>query len=144
MKTEPRRRPMLASLALFVLLASLPATCLALISVGNISKKRAQEMGISVNVRPRDEDVWVRVEFKAEGALQEFRYANLEVTDGEKRLVLAALMPQKLGENRVRLEFYVDPASLPNSTVTIIAYDGPLSGIGYGLRMKDFPPAAVR
>jgi hypothetical protein len=143
-----RRRPSLLVLALFLLLCTLPGRCFALSEIMDVSKKRAKELGITVRSRPSaNHDVWVQVEFKAAGAMKEFRWADLELRQGEKRLVTAALMPKKPtqespSESKL-LEFYIDPAALPNSTVTIFVYAEPLSGIGYRLQMKDFLPQAA-
>jgi hypothetical protein len=77
--------------------------------------------------------------------MKEFRWADLELTQGEKRLVTAALMPRKPSPDSVHLEFYGDPAALADATVTLFVHDEPLGGTGYRLKMKEFlTPAASR
>lgn len=144
MKLAVRRRPLLPFLALLLLLCGLPRPSLAMSEITDASKERAKELGITVRSRLRaSHDVWVQVEFKTSGQMKEFRYADLEVTQGRKRLILASLQPRKPAidspADRKLLEFYIDPAALPNSTVTIFVYNEPMSGIGYRLQMKDFP-----
>ncbi len=79
------------------------------------------------------------------GATKEFRWADLELKQGEKRLVTAALRPQNPTPDSVLLQFYMDPAAVPNTTVTIFVYPGGRGGVGYQLKMKDFlTPAASR
>ena len=110
-----------------------------------MSKERAMELGIAVRSQPSaDNGLWVQVEFKTTGDMKEFRWADLELRQGEKRLVHAALRPQNPTPDSVLLQFYMDPAALPNATVTVFVYPRPRSGIGYRLKMKEFvtPPPA--
>ena len=130
------------------LLCGLAQPCLALVRIKDVSPEQAKELGITVRPVRREKDVRVLVDFKTTGAMKNFRYATLALTEGEKTLVSAALMPRKpstdSGPENVQLEFYVDPAALPNASVTVVGYPEPLTGIGYRLKMKDFPvsPAA--
>lgn len=133
------RPPSLVLLVPLLLASGLPRCCFALSEIADVSRERARELGIAVTSTTRTDDVRVQVEFKTAGALKEFRWSDLEVTHGGKRLVLAALMPQRPKPDSVRLEFYLDPAALPDSTVTIFVYDAPLGGTGYRLKMKDYP-----
>lgn len=139
MRLTARGRSLVTLLALLVLVCGLPARSLALVEILQISKERATRMGIAVRVQPSaNKDAWVRVEFKTTGALKEFRYADLELTQDGKRLVTASLMPRKPDPQSVLLEFYGDPAALANASVTIVAYDQPEGGTGYRLSMKDY------
>jgi hypothetical protein len=137
-------RVSLATLAA-AMVCGLAQPCLALILIKDASPDQAKELGIAVRPVRRENDVRVLVDFKTTGALKNFRYANLALTQGEKTLVSAALMPRKptrdSGPENVQLEFYVDPEALPNASVTVIGYPEPLTGIGYRLKMKDFPVA---
>lgn len=113
-----------------------------------MSKERAKELGIRVRILPSaNDDARVQVEFKTTGALREYRWADLELTQGGKRLVSAPLLPRKPArespEESKQLEFYMDPAALPNATVTIVVDGEPLTGTGYRLKLKDFPAQAA-
>jgi hypothetical protein len=140
------RRPSLTSLALLLLLCGVPGRGYADYGILDVSKERARELGITVSSGPSaNNDLRVQVEFKTTGPMKEFRWADLELTQGEKRLVTAALMLQKPSPGSVHLEFYGDPAALANATVTLFVHDEPLGGTGYRLKMKDFlTPAASR
>jgi len=133
------RRPLLTSLVLLLLLCGLPGRSYALYGIQDVSKGRAKELGITVNPGPSaNNDLRVQVEFKTTGPMKKFRWADLELTQGEKRLVTAPLMPRKPTADSVHLEFYGDPVALANATVTIFVQNEPLGGTGYRLKMKDF------
>ena len=89
------------------------------------------------------------IEFKTEGALKEFRWAELELTQGGKRLLATDLLPKKPAANSPAdaklLEFYIDPIALSNAAVTIFTGSGFVNGEGYRLHLKDYPvPRAFR
>src|SRR5207253_6373838 len=87
MTLSVRGRPSITALALLVLLWGLPGRCLADVLVEDVSKERAKALGIAVRLQPSaNNDVRVQVEFKTVGAMKEFRYADLELTQGGKRL----------------------------------------------------------
>ena len=130
------RRASFTFFAVFGLLCGLPEPGYADYLLENVSKERAKQLGIAVITRERTDDVLVQVEFKTAGALKEFRWADLELTRDGKRLVTAALLPQKLAGDRIQLQFYVEPAALANATVTVFVADQALGGSGYRLRMK--------
>lgn len=146
MTLSTRRGPALTFLALLLLLCGPPAPCFADYDVADVSAARAKELGIAVRSQPSaNNDVWVQVEFQTAGPLKEFRWADLELTQGGKRLVTAALMPRKPTRDSTQLDFYIDPAALTNATVTIFVADQPLGGTGYRLKMRDsLAPAASR
>lgn len=136
-------RPLLPFLAL-LLLCGLATPCLALDELMDVSRERAKELGITVNLKPRTDDVWVQVEFKPTGPKKEFKYTYLDVTQGGKKLVSSVyLMPFRPTPDSMHFEFCIDPAALPNATVTITVWEDPLTGVGYQLRMKDFMAQAA-
>ncbi len=143
MSPSPLRRlalPLVAAL----LVGGFPKRCSALYSVEDVSRQRAGELGITVRFQPREHDVWVHVEFKTAGPLKEFKWADLTVNQGDKRVVSAALLPRKPTPDSVELAFYVDPTALPNSQVTLFAHPGLRGGIGYRLKMKEFAASPTR
>jgi hypothetical protein len=142
--TLTAHRGPLTFLALLLLLSGLPGPALALSDIEEVSKERAKELGITVLLKPREDDVSAQVAFTAAGAMKEFRWADLEVTQGGKRLVTVTLLPQKPAPDRVQLGCSLDPTAVEGTSVTIFVYNDPRSagGIGYRLRLKDFPLAA--
>src|SRR5688500_14792399 len=100
------RRPALTLLALLLLLGGLPGRCFALDLLTEVSPARAGELGITVRMTPRPEDVRVQVDFKPTGQNKEFKYAYLDVSRGGKRLVMAYLMPFKPTPDSMYFECY--------------------------------------
>ena len=143
-----RYRLLILGLALLSLLGTAQRPATAFAEIEDVSRARAKELGITVVAQPRPDsgDVWVQVEFQSKGALKGFRWADLELVKDGKKLISAALMPHKpAGESKpdaVRLDFYVEPALLSGASVTVFSYNNPRGGIGYRLRMTDYPPAA--
>ena len=137
------RLPSLPFLALLFALCALPAPCSALDLIKDVSKESAKELGITVSSRTRAEDVWVKVEFKPTGPMKELKRADLVLTQGGKPLVTASLMARKPTPESFYFDFYVDPAALPNATVTIVVWGDPITGYGYRLKMKDHLPQAA-
>lgn len=143
MTLSARRMRSLPVLALAVVLGGFTTRASALSFITDVSKERARELGIVVSSQPAsNDDLWVKVEFKTTGALQGYRYSHLELTRDGKRLLQVELRPRKPAPDspaeNVQLDFYLDPAALPNTTVTVYAYNEPRSGTGYRLKMKDF------
>lgn len=147
MTRSAQLRTALTSLVLLLLLCGLSAHCLADYLVADVSREQAKELGITVHTQPSaNRDLRVDVEFHASGRMKAFRWADLELTHNGKRLVTAALMARKpiLGRaaDTTRLEFYLDPAALPDTTITLFVADQELGGTGYRLKMKDLAASA--
>ncbi|MGV3719308.1 MAG: hypothetical protein ACO1SX_00240 [Actinomycetota bacterium] len=142
-----RRFPTLAVLAALVLTCGLAERCSALILLTDVTPEKANELGITVRSRTRENDVWVQMEFKTTGPMKNFKWADLEVKQGGKHLVTVPILPRKPAndspEESKQLAFYIDPAALPNAAVTVVVYDAPLTGTGYRFKMKDFLPSSA-
>ena len=77
-------RPIQFLAALMLFLAA-HGTSLALISVGNVSKEQAGELGIELRAKPGGpEHAWIELEIRAEGKLKSFQQVNLEIADGDQ------------------------------------------------------------
>lgn len=142
-----RRRPTLLFLTLLLLVCGLSERCSALILLTDVTREKAKVLGITVRSKARENDVWVQMEFKTTGPMKNFTWADLELTQGGKQLVTVPILPRKptndSPEESKQLAFYIDPAALPNATVTVVVYDEPLTGTGYRFKMKDFLPQAA-
>ncbi len=127
----------LAILAAAVLLVAAPGRCFALRSISPVSKEQAKEMGIEVRTQGNGPQVWVELEFKPEGKLKDFRQVELEIYEGDKFLVgYAPLRGQRLDSGRILVRFLADRGYVDKISLTLVA--GPLSDVGYELRVKDF------
>lgn len=123
-------------------LATLP--CFAMISVGVLSKEQAKELGITMKQRSNgDAGVMVWLEFKREGFLEKFSYAELRMQDSNgKSLLSARLEPHPVvhgqPEEIVSVAFSADQAQLENCAFMVVAYGSRRGDVGYLLRVKDF------
>jgi hypothetical protein len=125
-----------------ILLMALP--CLAMIDVGYLSKEEAAKLGISMKQRP-DGDAGVKVwlEFKKEGFLEKFTYAELRMENATgKHLVSARLEPHPVvygqPKEMVSVAFSADPSQLEKCAFMIVAYGSSRGDVGYVLKVKDF------
>ena len=90
-------KTMLNALVLTLLLFSASSPCFALMAITHVSKERAKEFGVEIRSKANGPNgVWVELEFKTEGQLKDFnpdRFSRVElqITDGEKSLMTAAL-----------------------------------------------------
>jgi hypothetical protein len=127
---------------LVVLLAAFP--CSAMISVGELSKDQAKELGITMKQR-RNGDAGIKVwlEFKQEGFLENLTYTELRVTDADgKHLLSARLQPNPVVHGQpgdlVSVAFSAQPAQLPHCAFMIVAYGSARGDVGYILEVNDF------
>jgi len=126
------------------LVALLATPCSALISVGNLDKKQAAEEGITMQSRKNgDAGVMVWIEFKKEGFLEAFNYAELRMRNPQgKHLLSAMLQPRSVvrgqAKDLVTIGFSADPAQLKNFEIMVVAYGSTRGDLGYVLKVKDF------
>jgi hypothetical protein len=129
---------------LILLLIVASNSCLAMISVGDLSKEQAKELGISMKHRENgDAGVMVWLEFKKEGFLEKFSYCELRMKDANgKHFVSAMLQPRPVvhgqPEEIVSVAFSVDRAQLANCAFLIVAYGSSRGDVGYLLHVKNF------
>src|SRR3954452_14859108 len=73
------------SLAVLVLFVAACGTCRAMISIRNVTKDQAKELGIELRAKANGpNEAWIELEFKPEGKLAGFKHVSLEIADGEK------------------------------------------------------------
>ena len=126
------------------LLAVAPNPCFALWSIAPVSKERAKEFGVEIRSKANGPNgVWVELEFKTEGQLKDFnpdRFSRVElqITDGEKSLMTAALQMKQPSPGHVVVSFAADRAQLDKINLIVVVGSGALPGGGYELRVKDF------
>ena len=126
----------------FLLVAAVP--CFAMISVGHLSKKEAEDLGIMMKQRPNgDAGVMVWLEFKKKGFLEKFTYAELRMKDSKgKHLLSARLQPHPVTSGQaaevLSFAFSAEPGQLENCAFMIVAYGSSRGDVGYILNVKDF------
>jgi hypothetical protein len=132
----------LLSTSVFTLVAS---PSLGMISVGILSKQRAKEKyGITMHARMNgDAGIKVWLEFKKEGWLEKFTYAELRMEDARgKHLVSAQLQPHPVHhrqpENVTTVAFSADLAQLGQCSFLVVCYGSNEGDVGYLLKVKDF------
>ena len=138
--------PLAVLLALFF-----SGPCLAMMSVAQVSKERAREMGLNVQARAAGpEAVWVGLSFKTEGALKGFRpehYSRVELRfmdgkqsllQGGQSLVTAALQMEQPRPGQVVVGFTASRASVHRMSLMVVVGSGLMPGGGYELALKDF------
>ena len=126
------------------LLVFAPSRCFALMTVQEVSKERAKDLGMEIRAKANGTNaVWVELEFKPEGKLKRFSPENnsrveLEIREAEESLVTAALQMKRPSPGHVVVSFVADRAHLEKTTLMVVVGSGQLSGGGYELRVKDF------
>ena len=112
--------------------------CFALRSIGIVSKEQAKELGMVVRMEGTGAQVWVELEFKAEGELKNFEQVELEIRDGEKLLLgYAALREKRSADGKIVVRFRAERVYVDQITLTVVV------GLDLGLevRVKDFVEA---
>ena len=125
---------------MFLLIAG-SSQCFALREIAPLTKEEAKGMGIEVRAKPAGPDaVWLELEFKPEGKLQQFTHVELNMTEGEKSLVVSAgLRETRSSSGSVVVAFTASRAYLEKTTLSVVMRDPREAGDHtYELRMKDF------
>lgn len=123
---------------LALLIVAAPSLSFGMMSIENVSKERARELGIHIRAEaagPRD--VWIVCELEPKGVLKEFSRVDLEITDGGKLLVSAPLRVDRSKPGRISVSFVADRAHLDQMMLRIVAGQ-PMNMHGHDLRMKGF------
>lgn len=120
------------------LLVAAVSPCLALMSIENVSKKRAKELGIELRVKAGGpEAAWIELEFEPVGQLKDFQHVSLEIRDGKKFLLgWTPLKARRLNSGRVVVSALANRAFLEHVTLRVVT--GDFRDSGHDLRVKDF------
>jgi len=126
------------SILALVLFLTACGMCLADMSVGNVSKERAKELGIELRAKPNGpNEASIELEFKPEGKLAGFQYVSLEIADGDKfQLGWTPLKDERTGTGSVVVRLLGNRAFLENVTLRIVR--GVTADVGDDVRIKDF------
>ena len=113
----------------------------AMRSIGFVSPKEAKELGMEIRLTPNGtNEVWVELEFKAEGKFKDFNHVSLEIRDGEKFLLgWAPLKDKRAASGSVLVHFLANRVYLDKIALCVMI--GDMGDAGWELRMKDFVEA---
>lgn len=130
---------------LTILIASTTNTSYAEISVGTLTKEQAREKyGITMHASNNgDAGIKVWLEFKQEGWLEKFTYAELRMKDSQGRHLLSAKLQPNAVHHRQSPEittvyFSATPEQLKHCSFLVVSYGSNEGDVGYYLDVKEF------
>lgn len=125
---------------LFMCLPCLVAEpCGAMISVEDVTPRRARELGVTFRTTTNGiAGIRVWVEARAEKELAKITYAEVKIGEGDGRIMSAHLRERRLKEGRRTFLFSVRPRYLSQSSVMLVVYNGPRGAVGYRFRLSRF------
>ena len=142
MKSASRTTTALLSICVVTLITS---PCFAMISVGVLTKEKAKaKYGITMHARKNgDAGIKVWLQFKKEGWLEKFTYAELRMEDSRgKHVISAMLQPNPVHHRQSKdittVAFSADPDQLAQCSFLVVCYGSNEGDVGYYLRLKDF------
>jgi hypothetical protein len=142
MSNSRRALPALLVCCIVTLLAS---PSFAAISVGTLTKEKAKEKyGITMHARKNgDAGVKVWIEFKKEGWLEKFTYAELRMASAKgDHIVSAQLQPNPAHHRQpsdvTTVAFSAAPEQLSQCSFLVVCYGSNEGDVGYYLNVKDF------
>jgi hypothetical protein len=122
-----------------VLLVVAASPCFAARSIGLVSKARAKELGLEMRFTANGtNEVWVGLEFKAEGELKDFSPERYSCVELQTPQVTAALQLKRPSPGHFAVSFRADRSSLEKITLWVVVGSGTLPGGAYALPLKDF------
>jgi hypothetical protein len=143
-RTNARRR--FSTLLLTVCIVALTGSAgFAEISVGTLTKATAEEKyGITMHARKNgDAGTQVWIQFKKQGWLEQFTYAELRMKDANrKHLVSARLQPNPIhhgqSDDVTTVSFSADADQLAQCSFLVVCYNSNEGDVGYYLNVRDF------
>ncbi len=142
MKNAVRIATPLLSLCVAALATS---PCLALIEVGVLTKDQAKaKYGITMHARNNgDAGIKVWLEFKKEGWLEAFNYAELRMEDPKGKHLLTVHLSENPHHHRrpdgvTAVAFSADPSQLERCNFLVVCYGSNEGDVGYIMKVKDF------
>jgi hypothetical protein len=126
------------SLAVLILFAAVCGKCLAVISIRNVSKDVAKELGIELRAKPSGPNAaWIELEFKPEGKLAEFSHVSLEIRDDKQfQLGWTPLKDERTSTGSVVVRLMGNRGFLEKVTLRVVR--GATGEVGDDLRIRDF------
>jgi len=141
MKSVPRTTALLS----ICVVTFFTSPCFAEIIVGVLTKEKAKaDYGITMHARKNgDAGIKVWLEFKKEGWLEKFTYAELRMQDHRgKHLISARLQPNPVHHRQPKdvttVAFSADPDQLDQCSFLVVCYGSNEGDVGYYLKLRDF------
>jgi len=120
----------LHALLVFLLFAS--ASCFGSVVIETLTKEKAKLLGISLTTKTvAINQVEVLFQFAPKGNLQAVVSVALDISSGDRKLLLATLSPSKQTADLVVYRFMTDPAYLAGSSLKVCFRDGGIPPYGY-------------
>lgn len=142
MKLASRISMVLLCLCVFTFTAN---SSFGMISLGVLKKEAAKEKyGITMHAcQNGDEGIKVWLQFKQEGWLKNFTYAELRMADKQgNHFISAKLQPNPVhfrqSEDITTVAFSVDADQLAQCSFLVVCYGSNEGDVGYTLKVKDF------
>lgn len=142
MKLASRISMALLCLCVFTFIAN---SSFGMISVGVLKKEAAKEKyGITMHAcKNGDAGIKVWLQFKQEGWLKKFTYAELRMTDKQgNHFISAKLQPNPVHHRQSKdittVAFSVDADQLAQCSFLVVCYGSNEGDVGYTLKVKDF------
>lgn len=136
---------LLTFLLAIVFLTYIASPAFAMISVGTLTKEKAKEKyGITMHAQQNgDAGIKVWLQFKKEGWLEKFTYAELRMRDAKgNHLLSARLEPRPVNhgqpEEITTVSFSAQPGELEKCSFLVVCYNSIEGDVGYYLNMRDF------
>jgi hypothetical protein len=121
------------------LLVAASSQCFAMLALEDVTTNRAKELGVTIRTNMNGQaGIKVQMEFKTEGELKKITYVELQIGEGESRIISAPLLVSYPSPGRVAVGFSAYPAYLSKCILTIAVYGGPKGDWGYRFKVKDF------
>jgi hypothetical protein len=135
-----------SALIFVIIIMVVPSHCFGMFSIEDVSKSRAKALGVTFQTNTNGEaGIQVRLEFNTRGELKKITYVELQIGEGESRIVSAPLQVFYPSPKTGLVRFSAYPAYLPKSTLTIVVYGGPKGDVGYRFKVEDFTePSQLR
>ena len=126
--------------ALLILLVAC-GSCPAMISIENVTKERAKELGIEIRATANGpKEAWIELELRPEGKLKGFDHVSLEIRgDNEGKEFLLGWTPlesKRTSTGTVVVRVMANRAFLEKVTLRVVC--GVTGNEGHDLRVKDF------
>lgn len=119
-----------------VLFVAALAPCFAMRSIGVVTKQEAKEWGVVMQAKGSGpEQVWLELEFKAEGKLKDFHHVELEVREAGKMVLGYVVLESKREDRRVTVRFLTTRAALNSLSFCVVL--GLPGDQGYILPVKE-------